>query len=90
VPVAPPVATADLESAADECLNFTPAEATDAEAVISPELPEADATAAPKPRPCKPCPDRPWCECKYNGLPRISCDPCCYIQPYTGQQICFD
>jgi hypothetical protein len=39
-------------------------------------------------RPCKPCKDRPWCECSYNGHPRISCDPCCYdAQPYP---ICFD
>lgn len=37
----------------------------------------------PRPRPCKPCKDRPWCECTYKGAPRISCDPCCYdTQPY--------
>jgi len=34
-------------------------------------------------KPCKPCKDRPWCECTYNGAPRISCNPCCYdTQPY--------
>src|SRR5262245_58103676 len=27
---------------------------------------------------CSHCSDRPWCKCKYNGLPRVSCNPCCY------------
>ena len=27
---------------------------------------------------CRPCKDRPWCDCSYNGLPRVSCNPCCY------------
>ena len=27
---------------------------------------------------CKPCKNRTWCKCTYNGLPRVSCDPCCY------------
>ena len=37
---------------------------------------------------CKRCKGRPWCECTYNGAPRISCDPCCYdTQPWPT---CFD
>lgn len=37
---------------------------------------------------CKRCKGRPWCECTYNGAPRISCNPCCYAtQPYPT---CFD
>ena len=32
---------------------------------------------------CKKCKGRPWCECTYNGAPRISCGPCCYdTYPY--------
>jgi len=39
-------------------------------------------------KPCKPCKDRPWCGCTYNGAPRISCNPCCYdTQPYPT---CYD
>ena len=35
-------------------------------------------------KPCKACPQQPWCECTYQGHPRVSCDPCCY-QTYAGQ-----
>jgi hypothetical protein len=39
-------------------------------------------------KPCKPCKDRPWCGCTYNGAPRISCNPCCYnTYPYPT---CYD
>ena len=44
-----------------------------------------DVTAVPG---CKTCKDRPWCECRYNGYPRASCNPCCYTTP-TGL-ICRD
>ena len=37
---------------------------------------------------CKPCKDRPWCGCSYQGHPRVSCNPCCYQAfPYP---ICLD
>lgn len=44
----------------------------------------AEATASAKP--CKACPAQPWCACKYNGYPRVSCDPCCYSTGWG--QIC--
>ena len=32
---------------------------------------------------CKACKQQPWCGCTYQGYPRISCDPCCYVAfPY--------
>ena len=37
---------------------------------------------------CKDCKDRPLCTCRYNGHPRVSCNPCCYSTP-TGL-ICRD
>lgn len=49
---------------------------------------EASADAAASKKPCRTCPDKPYCTCTYNGQPRISCDPCCY-QTYTGV-ICKD
>lgn len=38
---------------------------------------------------CKPCKGRRWCGCTYNGLPRISCDPCCYSNGW-GLPVCLD
>ena len=40
-------------------------------------------------RPCKSCKDRPWCGCTYNGLPRVSCSPCCYGN-LGIPQVCLD
>jgi hypothetical protein len=61
------VAAAEPLDPTDACeLNFTPAEPEDAAAAVS---------AKP---PCKPCRDQPTCACRYNGLPRVSCDPCCW------------
>ena len=40
-------------------------------------------------KPCRPCQDRPWCECTIPGAHRVSCNPCCY-QNYAGDIICFD
>ena len=40
-------------------------------------------------RPCKSCKDRAWCGCTYNGLPRVSCTPCCYGN-LGIPQVCFD
>lgn len=37
---------------------------------------------------CKACKDRPWCGCSYNGLPRVSCNPCCYGS--GGNYTCLD
>jgi len=39
-------------------------------------------------KPCKTCPEKPYCTCTYNGQPRVSCEPCCYLTR-TGE-ICFD
>jgi len=39
---------------------------------------------------CKPCSkDRRWCGCTYNGMPRASCDPCCYTND-IGILVCLD
>ncbi len=46
----------------------------------------ADQAAA---RSCRPCKDKPYCKCTYNGIPRASCDPCCYFSYPTGY-ICLD
>ena len=71
------VASADALDAADACdLNFTPAD------------PEEE-TLAVSAKPCKACQDRSWCKCTYNGLPRVSCNPCCYGN-LGIPQTCFD
>ena len=73
-----PAEAADAIDLEDACeLNYTPAdpaEATD----------ELAAGAG-----CKSCKDRPWCGCRYNGLPRVSCNPCCYGN-LGIPQICYD
>jgi hypothetical protein len=93
-PVAKPVVTLDLtldvNNPVDACLNFTPAQAPDADAMLSDEGAEPVVTIAAAARPCKTCRERPTCECTYNGMPRISCVPCCYRNQFTGQQVCFD
>lgn len=38
---------------------------------------------------CKPCKGRSWCKCTYNGFPRSTCDPCCYVND-IGIPICLD
>ena len=46
-------------------------------------------TPAVDAKPCKPCKDRPFCGCTYNGMPRVSCNPCCW--GHLGiPQICAD
>jgi hypothetical protein len=61
-----PVAAGDFVDPVDACeLNYTPAD------------PEA-AAAAVSAKPCRTCRDQSFCKCSYNGLPRVSCDPCCY------------
>lgn len=78
------------EEPTESCLDFTPAEPSELDTALSFDLDVLEAVA-PKPKPCRQaCQDRPWCECTYNGLPRISCNPCCYMHPYTGEQVCFD
>ena len=80
--IAQPAPAADVDEAADTCLslNYTPVKPADDEPVL---------LAASK-KPCRAgsCPNQPWCACTYNGYPRVSCDPCCYTNPFTGQQIC--
>ena len=74
---ADPVASADALDLADACdLNFTPADPEEADVALSA-------------KPCKACQDRPWCKCTYNGLPRVSCNPCCYGN-LGIPQTCFD
>src|SRR5262245_59984435 len=78
--------TDDLVATSAECdesdqLNYTPAVARESTTDTSVVL-----VAAAK---CKRCQDRPWCGCTYNGLPRVSCNPCCYGN-LGIQQICLD
>jgi hypothetical protein len=87
-PVAQPAPAADVDESADACMNYTPVKPTDDEPVLLAALIQPASGAAAKTKPCKACPAQPWCACKYNGYPRVSCDPCCYINPYNGQQIC--
>ena len=77
--------TADSSYDAACTLDFTPALETRGPAGLLDGLLAAEAA----PRPCKPCKDRPWCTCTYNGMPRVSCNPCCYGH-YGFPQVCFD
>jgi hypothetical protein len=70
------------ECAVAEELNYTPAVGLDA---ISPD--ESVVVAAAGCRKCSK--DRQWCSCTYNGLPRVSCDPCCYGN-LGIPQVCLD
>jgi hypothetical protein len=70
------------EESADSCLDYTPVDGVELEPALLLGI-EGEAVA-PKPKPCRQaCPDQPWCECTYQGHPRVSCDPCCY-QTYIG------
>ena len=67
---------------AETCLDYTPVEGLELEPALL--LGVEGEAVAPKPKPCRQaCHDQPWCECTYQGAPRISCDPCCY-QTYAG------
>ena len=50
---------------------------------------DGDMTVQAKPG-CKKCQGREWCECSYQGKPRISCNPCCYQGPTDPLPVCFD
>jgi hypothetical protein len=81
-------------SEASQAVSGTPArdeQAVNTEAEVSEEcdaLQDGEANegvSTPLERkPCKACPDQPWCGCTYQGHPRVSCDPCCY-QTYAGE-----
>ena len=66
-------------------LDFTPALETRGLAGLLEGIVANEAAA----RPCRPCKDRPWCTCTFNGMPRVSCDPCCYGN-YGYPQVCLD
>ena len=51
---------------------------------------DATSTPAADARGCKKCRGRDWCECSYQGKPRISCDPCCYQGPFDPLPVCLD
>lgn len=62
-----PVAAAEPIDIDEACeLNYTPAD------------PQDDAAALSSKPSCRSCKDNPGCACRYNGLPRVSCDPCCW------------
>ena len=77
-----PIVMDPNEESAEACLDYTPVEGVELEPALLLGI-EGEAVA-PKPKPCRQaCQAQPWCECTYNGAPRISCDPCCY-QTYVG------
>ena len=81
-----------VEDSAESCLDYTPVEGTELEPALLLGV-EGDAVAPkpPKPKPCRQtCPDQPWCECTYQGQPRISCDPCCYQGPNDALPVCVE
>ena len=62
-----PVAAAEPIDVDEACeLNYTPAD------------PQDDGVALSSKPSCRSCRDNPGCACRYNGLPRVSCDPCCW------------
>jgi len=67
----------------DACLDYTPADELEAQ----PALLLGPADMQPVTPGCKTCKDQPFCKCTYQGMPRISCDPCCYVNN-IGVQIC--
>ena len=70
------------EASAEACLDYTPVDGAELDPALL--LGVEEEAVAPKPKPCRQaCPNQPWCECTYQGAPRISCDPCCY-QTYAG------
>ena len=78
----PVVATADVDGCS---ANATPA-------IVSSDTAFTDfltADAVANGASCKSCKGRPWCSCRYNGLPRVSCDPCCYGN-LGIPQVCLD
>ncbi len=77
--------TADSFYGAACVLDFTPALETRSAVGLLDGLVANEAAA----RPCRPCKDRPWCTCTYNGMPRVSCNPCCYGN-YGFPQVCLD
>ena len=65
-----------LESSTDEC-------AIEASVTL-------EQTMTAERRGCKQCKrDRRWCACTHNGMPRASCDPCCYTND-SGLLVCLD
>ena len=71
----------DAEPACDD--DSTPVDAV--ESVATPVATTSSTQAAS----CKPCKDRTWCKCTYNGLRRASCNPCCYVND-IGVYTCLD
>ena len=85
-PAPAPTAEARLLDVESECADVsTPSGSSAIEIVATPAASESTTQAAP----CKPCKGRTWCTCTYNGMRRVSCDPCCYVD-YRGVETCFD
>ena len=78
-------ATVDMSCDAAEALDFTPApDVQDTESLLDGIVANEAAAGG-----CKPCKGRTWCKCTYNGLPRVSCNPCCYGN-LGIPQVCLD
>ena len=71
-----------VECAELEPLDFTPDVPPDASSTGAARASDAAAN-------CRKCQDRPWCKCSNNGLPRVSCNPCCYGN-LGIPQVCLD
>ena len=72
-PVLAPAAEAQ-DQGQDACLDYTPVEDSDAQ----PALLLGPSDMEPVAPGCKTCKDQPFCKCTYQGMRRVSCDPCCY------------
>ena len=70
---APEVQEPVQDQAEDACLDYTPADLD-----VQPALLLAPADMQPAAPGCKTCKDQPFCKCTYQGMRRVSCDPCCY------------
>ena len=81
-PTPMPLATRALDASEAACET-----AQDADFTLASQPQELFTTAAAQP--CKNCKDRTWCHCSYNGLPRVSCNPCCYGN-LGIPQVCLD
>lgn len=75
--VAPEVAAVDTVDAEEAVSTADPADLTDAcELNYTPADGEDDGLSMSSKPSCKRCDN--GCACRYNGLPRVSCDPCCW------------
>jgi len=86
-PATAAVRTTVTPESALACTTAEPSdETTNAEELATSVAPDDDGASAAA---CRPCKGRRWCKCTYEGMPRSSCNPCCYTND-IGVTICLD